>query len=164
MKSYWVSGDIAPRTFSPRHYIEVSGKLHAPGPGRFTSRKRAPNTHRIGGWDKERLGQEAVVTSFKVLSRILLWRSDKTKHKTAVKTPGRSTEVCVRVCACVCVCACARAKWGGELKGCLHFYTGFQTLIPSLNEFKYGQIFNPRKQDTLFRVIPTPNVFITFHI
>jgi hypothetical protein len=30
MKAYWESGGIAPRIILPRHYIEVTGQLHAP--------------------------------------------------------------------------------------------------------------------------------------
>jgi hypothetical protein len=30
MKSYWGSGVIAPLILWPRHYMEVSGQLHAP--------------------------------------------------------------------------------------------------------------------------------------
>jgi hypothetical protein len=30
MKAYWESGGTAPRILSPRHYMEMSGQLHAP--------------------------------------------------------------------------------------------------------------------------------------
>jgi hypothetical protein len=30
MKAYWGNGGIAPLILSPRHYMEVSGQLHAP--------------------------------------------------------------------------------------------------------------------------------------
>jgi hypothetical protein len=30
MKAYWESGGITARTLRPRHYVEVSGQLHAP--------------------------------------------------------------------------------------------------------------------------------------
>jgi hypothetical protein len=30
MKAYWGSGCIAPLLFWPRHYVDVSGQLHAP--------------------------------------------------------------------------------------------------------------------------------------
>jgi hypothetical protein len=42
-------------TFScPRHYLEMSGQLHAPA--RFTLGERAPGTHWIGGWVDARTG------------------------------------------------------------------------------------------------------------
>jgi hypothetical protein len=40
IKAYWGSGGIAPLILRPRHLMEVSGQLCAPG--RFTSRERAP--------------------------------------------------------------------------------------------------------------------------
>jgi hypothetical protein len=59
MKAYWGSGGIAPLILWPRHQIDVSGQLHAPG--HFTPRERAPGTHWIGGWVGPRAVLEAVV-------------------------------------------------------------------------------------------------------
>jgi hypothetical protein len=53
------SGGIAPRIFRPRHWMEVSGQLHAPAA--LPPTERAPGTHWIESWVGARAVLDAVV-------------------------------------------------------------------------------------------------------
>jgi hypothetical protein len=55
MKTYWMSGDTAPRI------VNLGTRWSASRPGRFTLRERAPGAHWIGGWVDPRALLEAVV-------------------------------------------------------------------------------------------------------
>jgi hypothetical protein len=59
MKAYWWSGGIAPRILLT--FALDGGEWSASRSGRFTHRKRAPDTHWIGGWVGPRAVLDAVV-------------------------------------------------------------------------------------------------------
>jgi hypothetical protein len=58
MKEYWRSGGITPLILWPRHYMEMSGQLHAPA---ALPQERTPGTNWIGGWVGPRAALDAVV-------------------------------------------------------------------------------------------------------
>jgi hypothetical protein len=49
MESYWGSGGIAPLILWPRHYMEVSGQLHAPAAYPHGKSPWYPLDRRLGG-------------------------------------------------------------------------------------------------------------------
>jgi hypothetical protein len=61
MKAYWRSGGIAPIILWPRHYMEVSGQLHAPAalpPGKspwypLDRRLGGPQSHSGSGGEEK---------------------------------------------------------------------------------------------------------------
>jgi hypothetical protein len=55
MKAYWGSGGIAKRIFTS---VLGGDELSAPLSGRFTPKKRAPDTQWIGGWVGHRAGEK----------------------------------------------------------------------------------------------------------
>jgi hypothetical protein len=58
MKTYWVSGGIAPRTLD---LGTDGGEWSASRPGRFIPREKALGTHWIGGWVGRRAVLDTVV-------------------------------------------------------------------------------------------------------
>jgi hypothetical protein len=48
MKGCWGSGGVTPLILELRHFMGVSGQLHAPAA--LLPRERSPGTHWIGGW------------------------------------------------------------------------------------------------------------------